>query len=148
MLSKIPRKSRFTSKIISKKHALKLSPQRRHFSFDPTTLSLAVGVPSLLTLGLVAFAVHRYKTSGPKDMLVRTGLGISDILVTKKGYHWPFQKFRFINLRPTNFDFELNSMSSEKLEFVLPGSFTIGPKDDTKSLVLYAKLMGDDMENK
>ena len=32
-------------------------------------------------------------------------------------------------------------MSSEKLEFALPGVFTIGPKDDVNCVKKYAKLL-------
>jgi hypothetical protein len=32
------------------------------------------------------------QVSAPDQYLIRTGLGITDISVSKQGFHWPFQR--------------------------------------------------------
>jgi flotillin len=99
--------------------------------------------------GFLAFAAHRYKVSNADQYLIRTGLGIRDIKVSKQGFQWPFQTYKFIDMRPNNYSFDLQAMSSEKLEFILPGVFTVGPKDDSDSLIKYARfLVGGDANDK
>lgn len=96
--------------------------------------------------------INRYKISKPNEYLLRTGLGITDILVTKKGVQWPFQDFKFIRMDPRQYGFELHAMSSEKVDFVLPGVFTIGPKipdnNDTtfESIKKYARTVENSEE--
>jgi len=121
------------------------------------TRSMATGVDALVaagmvgtnaaigsvvfSAGLIAFMIHRYKISPPHAYLVRTGLGIKDIQIAKQGFQWPFQTYKYVDMHPTNFTFELQAMSKEKLEFVLPGVFTIGPKDDPEALKKYVKFL-------
>lgn len=90
---------------------------------------------------VAALASFRYHVSGPDEYLVRTGLGIDDMIVSKKGFQWPFQTYQFIRMHPTNYSFDLQAMSSEKMEFVLPGSFTIGPYNDIECLKKYSRLL-------
>lgn len=87
-----------------------------------TVTAVALGLP----LALAAYAAMFYRVSKPNEYLVRTGLGIRDISVSKKGVQWPLQTYKYVNMNPTNFAFELHAMSTEKMEFVLPGVFTIG----------------------
>jgi len=107
--------------------------------------SAALGIATLL-----AFPLFRYKISSSDQYLVRTGLGIKDMKISKTGMRWPFQEFRYIDMRPNNYTFNLQAMSSQKMEFVLPGVFTIGPKDDFESLIKYSRYLLDDdqSENK
>ena len=98
----------------------------------------SMGVVTLIGAGIAA---NRYKISNPDQYLVRTGLFIKDVNVSKQGFQWPFQTYRFVNMQPTNFSFNLNSMSQEKLEFVLPCVFTIGPKNDIESIEKHARLL-------
>lgn len=118
--------------------------QKRDLSFatlvDPVVASTVAASAATLG-GLVYFTLERYRVSQADQYLIRTGLGIHDISVSKQGYQWPFQSYRFINLHPTNYTFDLSAMSSEKLEFILPGSYTIGPKDDPEAIKKYAKLL-------
>lgn len=93
--------------------------------------------------GLVAFAVNRYRVSSASQYLVRTGLFIDKIDVSKKAFQWPFQTAMFVSLRPYDYEFNLHAMSKEWMEFVLPGVFTIGPKDDIEALKRYAALLSD-----
>jgi flotillin len=107
---------------------------------DPSTL-----LPTLAAIGTVgggvAFTLSRYRVSKPDEYLVRTGLGIKDMLVTKQGYQWPFQIYQFVNMHPTNYSFDLQAMSSEKMEFILPGVFTIGPKNDPEAIKRYVRFL-------
>lgn len=91
--------------------------------------------------GLVAFAVNRYRVSSPSQYLVRTGAFIKDVDISKKAFQWPFQTATFISLRPYDYEFRLHAMSQEWMEFVLPGVFTIGPKDDLVTLKRFATLL-------
>lgn len=62
--------------------------------------------------------------------------------IAKKALVLPFQKCTRINVSPLNYTFEVNAMSAEKLCFLLPAVFTIGPRaDDHNSLVKYARLL-------
>ena len=128
------------NKINSKKTSLcnnnyKLS-QKRNF-VDPTVVITSASVIG----GAIVFGSFRYKVSNPNQYLVRTGLGIKDIKISKQGFQWPFQKYKFISMEPHNYTFNLSSMSLEKLEFVLPGVFTIGPKDNIESITKYVRVL-------
>ncbi|KAH9610973.1 hypothetical protein KSS87_005845 [Heliosperma pusillum] len=83
-----------------------------------------------------------YKVAGPSEYLAITGFQIPDIKLSKKALILPGQRYVRVNVSPVNYTFEVQAMSAEKLPFLLPAVFTIGPKvDDEDSLVLYAKLM-------
>lgn len=101
---------------------------------------------STATVAMGMFLIHRYKVSKPNEYLVRTGLFIRDIKISKKGMQWPFQKYQFINMEPKNYTFNLHAMSSQKMQFVLPGVFTIGPKDDNDALRIYSRLLGPESD--
>ncbi|XP_074286094.1 flotillin-like protein 6 [Silene latifolia] len=86
--------------------------------------------------------IPRYKVAGPSEYLAITGFQITDIKLSKKALILPGQRYVRVNVSPVNYTFEVQAMSAEKLPFLLPAVFTIGPKvDDEDSLVLYAKLM-------
>ncbi|KAL8107679.1 flotillin-like protein 3 [Apium graveolens] len=83
-----------------------------------------------------------YKVAGPSEYLAITGLFIDDVKLAKKKYVYPFQKCVKFDISPVNYEFNVQAMSAEKLPFVLPAVFTIGPRvDDHDSLMLYAKLV-------
>ncbi|KAL9400392.1 hypothetical protein Peur_009353 [Populus x canadensis] len=83
-----------------------------------------------------------YKVASPSEYLVITGVGISDIKLAKKGWILPGQSCSVFDVSPVNYTFEVQAMSAEKLPFVLPAVFTIGPRvDDEQSLFRYAKLI-------
>jgi flotillin len=98
-------------------------------------------IPLAVTAGVAAFAVLRYKTSRSNEWLVRTGIGISDMEISKKFIQWPFQNIQRINMTPQSYKFSVNAMSREKMEFKFPAVFTIGPKNDPASLEKYARFM-------
>ncbi|KNA19275.1 hypothetical protein SOVF_063020 [Spinacia oleracea] len=83
-----------------------------------------------------------YKVAGPSEYLAITGWNIADIKLAKKALILPGQRQVRVNVSPVNYTFNVQAMSAEKLPFVLPAVFTIGPRvDDHDSLILYAKLM-------
>jgi flotillin len=83
-----------------------------------------------------------WKVAGPSEYLAITGWGIDDIRLEKKAWVLPGQKCSRFDVSPVNYTFEVEAMSDEKLPFVLPAVFTIGPRvDEMDSLLLYAKLI-------
>ncbi|KAK4590293.1 hypothetical protein RGQ29_020725 [Quercus rubra] len=85
-----------------------------------------------------------WKTAGASEYLAITGWGITDIRLAKKSWVFPGQRCTRLDLSPVNYTFEVQGMSAEKLPFVLPAVFTIGPRvDDMDSLLLYAMLMSE-----
>ncbi|KAL3502197.1 hypothetical protein ACH5RR_036646 [Cinchona calisaya] len=87
---------------------------------------------------------NMFRIAKATEFLVITGLNIDDIKITKKALVWPFQKCRLIDVSPINYTFEVNAMSAEKLPFLLPAVFTIGPRvDDHESLTKFAKLLSN-----
>jgi flotillin len=104
-------------------------------------LAVATAVCGGLGLAACSWMWSRYKVSAPHQYLVRTGLGIPDLKLSKTGIQWPLQQTRFINLTPTIYMFSLDAMSAEKLQFHMPGVMTIGPALDLAALEKYAKLV-------
>ncbi|KAI3934442.1 hypothetical protein MKW98_002949 [Papaver atlanticum] len=83
-----------------------------------------------------------YRVAKASEYLVITGYGIPDIKLAKKAWILPGQTYSRFDISPVNCTFEVQAMSSEKLPFLLPAVFTIGPKiDDHDSLLKYAKLL-------
>ncbi len=108
---------------------------------DISKLHIIFGTAGLVVAGVITFASLRYKVSSPNQYLVRTGLGIADVKISKTGFHFPFQKAVFVDVTPTIYRFSLDAMSAEKLQFHLPGVMTVGPAADLLSLEKYAKLI-------
>ncbi|XP_027355646.1 flotillin-like protein 4 [Abrus precatorius] len=83
-----------------------------------------------------------YKVANASEYLAITGVGIRDIKLAKKAWIFPGQSCTVFDLSPVNYTFQVQAMSAEKLPFVLPAVFTIGPRiDDKESLLKYAKLL-------
>lgn len=126
-------------------HTRKVSPaicstQKRHISANALVAGYCIA-GSIATTILICSSM--YKVADANQYIVRTGLGIKDIAIDKKCVVWPFQKYKFINMHPENYEFELSALSIEKIPFRLPGFFTIGPKDDKESLIMYVRLLSD-----
>lgn len=98
-------------------------------------------VPILTAAGILSFVALRYKTSHSNEWLVRTGIGVADMEISKKFIQWPFQNIQRINMAPQSFKFAVNAMSREKMEFNFPAVFTIGPKNDHESLTKYSRFL-------
>ncbi|WJX41719.1 Flotillin-like protein 4 [Trifolium repens] len=83
-----------------------------------------------------------YRVAKASEYLAITGAGIKDIKLAKKAWIFPGQSCTCFDLSPVNYNFKVQAMSAEKLPFVLPAVFTIGPRaDDHESLLKYAKLI-------
>lgn len=83
-----------------------------------------------------------YRVAKASEYLVVTGVGINDINITKKAWILPGQSWTKFDVSPVNYTFEVQAMSAEKLPFILPAVFTVGPRlDDEASLLKYAKLI-------
>ncbi|KAI5363680.1 putative Band 7 domain, Flotillin family, Band 7/SPFH domain superfamily [Septoria linicola] len=87
-----------------------------------------------------------YYVSEPNSYLAVTGIGIKDVVIAKKRFVKPLQKVTKISITPFDFSMSLQAMTSEKLQFMLPAVFTIGPKDDTAALKKYAVLLTGDSD--
>ncbi|RLN20061.1 hypothetical protein C2845_PM02G11390 [Panicum miliaceum] len=93
-----------------------------------------------------------FKVADASEYLAITGWGIDDVKLAKKAWVWVGQQCKKFDITPVNYEFEVHAMSSEKLPFILPAVFTIGPKiadDGTHgaSLLLYAKLIAPHDKN-
>ncbi|KAF9350914.1 hypothetical protein BGX26_010948 [Mortierella sp. AD094] len=82
-----------------------------------------------------------YRVARANEYLIITGYGIHDVKLAKKAFILPGQKAVPIDISPINYSFDVQAMSSEKLPFILPAVFTIGPHDESDSLVKYGKLL-------
>lgn len=90
-----------------------------------TTMQYITGGTALVATGVGAFVVSRYHVCKPEQFMVRTGLGIKDMAISKHGVQWPFQQATMINMSPITYKFDLHNMSKEKVEFKLPVVFTV-----------------------
>lgn len=145
MLTTICRYSTRIPTVIPRIH--RSQPSRPHIPFKPPVRQLGelAVIGGALTLTAVSGALMCYKVSKPDEYLVRTGFGITDISVTKKGFALPhpLQRHQFVNMMPRNYSFDLHAMSSEKMEFILPVVFTIGPSDTKEDIVKYCRFLAD-----
>jgi flotillin len=117
--------------------------QVRHFSDDfLTPLQTVGGLTGLATVGTVGWLATRYKVATPGQYLVRTGIMIDDIDISKQAFWLPYQTLSYISLEPTTYHCLIaDAMSQEKISFDMPTVFTVGPKDDPAFLKVYAKLL-------
>ncbi|KAH6555866.1 hypothetical protein KP509_1Z221800 [Ceratopteris richardii] len=80
-----------------------------------------------------------WRIAAASEFLVITGWGIPDIKLAKKAWIYPGQSFSRIDMTPVNYEFDVQAMSAEKLQFKLPAVFTNGPRaDDPEALIKYA----------
>nr|CAB3499351.1 unnamed protein product [Digitaria exilis] len=83
-----------------------------------------------------------YRIASPSEYLAITGYNISDVKLAKKAWVAPGQRCTRFDISPVNYTFEVQAMSAEKLPFILPAVFIIGPRaDDEECLLRYAKLI-------
>ena len=110
---------------------------------DSDDLSYKIGAAAVIGIGLGAAIFSRYKVARPSEFLIRTGLGIDGLSITKKGVHWPGQKAMFVNIAPHTFSVDISALSKERIPFLMPSIWTIGPKSDIQSLSRYTTLLMD-----
>ncbi|KAG0226902.1 hypothetical protein BGW42_003305 [Actinomortierella wolfii] len=84
-----------------------------------------------------------YRVAKANEYLIITGLGIDDVKLAKKAWILPGQRSTTFSIAPVNYSFDVHAMSSEKLPFILPAVFTIGPRDDETNLKIYGKLLSE-----
>ncbi|VAI19815.1 unnamed protein product [Triticum turgidum subsp. durum] len=94
-----------------------------------------------------------FHVADASEYLAITGCGIDDVKLAKKAWVFVGQQCKKFCISPVNYEFEVHAMSAEKLPFILPAVFTIGPKisatsnevadkrDLDEQLLLYAKLI-------
>ncbi|XP_078161518.1 flotillin-like protein 1 [Carex rostrata] len=83
-----------------------------------------------------------FRVAGASQYLAITGFRIKDIKLVKKAWILPGQVCSRFDISPVNYTFEVQAMSSEKLPFILPAVFTIGPRTESiDALLRYAKLI-------
>ncbi|KAI0552673.1 hypothetical protein F4679DRAFT_44987 [Xylaria curta] len=54
-------------------------------------------------------------------------MNIKNVLITKTAWVWPFQRCTRFSVQPHDYAMNLQAMTKEKLQFLLPVVFTIGP---------------------
>jgi flotillin len=83
-----------------------------------------------------------YRVAKPSEYLVITGWGIKELKLVKKAWIYPGQRWSILDITPVNYSLDVQAMSSEKLPFILPAVFTIGPRADSMdALERYARLL-------
>ncbi|XP_050365651.1 flotillin-like protein 6 [Argentina anserina] len=95
-----------------------------------------------------------YRVADASEYLVITGAWVDDLKIKKKAWILPGQTCTVIELSPVNYTFNVQAMSAEKLPFILPAVFTIGPKAVDKehdpkleAIRKYAKLLSSHEKN-
>ena len=89
-----------------------------------------------------------YKVASASKYLAITGWRIDDVKLAKKAWVLPGQSCTVFDISPVNYEFDVQAMSAEKLPFVLPAVFTIGPKEEEREMMMkYAKLMSNHDRN-
>ncbi|KAI9154934.1 flotillin domain-containing protein [Paramyrothecium foliicola] len=68
-----------------------------------------------------------FKVSAPDEYLAITGMGIHTVKITKAAWVFPFQRCKRFSVRPHDYAMNLQAMTKEKLQFLLPVVFTVGP---------------------
>ncbi|KAL2017976.1 hypothetical protein VTK56DRAFT_1508 [Thermocarpiscus australiensis] len=68
-----------------------------------------------------------YKIAAPDEYLAITGMGIKNVKITKATWVWPFQRCMRFSVQPHDYAMNLQAMTKEKLQFLLPVVFTVGP---------------------
>ncbi|PMD54627.1 putative Flotillin-like protein 1 [Hyaloscypha bicolor E] len=68
-----------------------------------------------------------YTIASPDEYLAITGAGIKTLKIVKSAWVWPFQRCQRFSIQPHDYSMNLQAMTREKLQFLLPVVFTVGP---------------------
>jgi flotillin len=68
-----------------------------------------------------------YKIAAPDEYLAITGMGVKSVKICKAAWVWPFQRCMRFSVQPHDYAIDLQAMTKEKLQFMLPVVFTVGP---------------------
>ncbi|KAM7204235.1 Flotillin-like protein 1 [Naviculisporaceae sp. PSN 640] len=73
-----------------------------------------------------------YRIAAPDEYLAITGMGVKSVKITKAAWVWPFQRCVRFSVQPRDYAMNLQAMTKEKLQFMLPVVFTVGPYVQTR----------------
>lgn len=73
-----------------------------------------------------------YRIAAPDEYLAITGMGVKSVKITKAAWVWPFQRCVRFSVQPRDYAMNLQAMTKEKLQFMLPVVFTVGPYVKTR----------------
>ncbi|TDZ53963.1 Flotillin-like protein 1 [Colletotrichum trifolii] len=73
-----------------------------------------------------------YRIAAPDEYLAITGMSVKTVKITKKAFVWPFQRCMRFSVQPHDYAMNLQAMTKEKLQFLLPVVFTVGPDVNTR----------------
>jgi flotillin len=68
-----------------------------------------------------------YTIASPDEYLAITGGGIAVVKICKSAWVWPWQRCQRFSIQPNDYFMDLQTMTREKLQFLLPVVFTVGP---------------------
>ncbi|KAF6829239.1 flotillin domain-containing protein [Colletotrichum musicola] len=68
-----------------------------------------------------------YRIAAPDEYLAITGMSVKTVKITKAAWVWPFQRCMRFSVQPHDYAMNLQAMTKEKLQFLLPVVFTVGP---------------------
>ncbi|OHE92447.1 SPFH domain/Band 7 family protein [Colletotrichum orchidophilum] len=68
-----------------------------------------------------------YRVAAPDEYLAITGMSVKTVKITKAAWVWPFQRCMRFRITPHDYAMSLQAMTKEKLQFLLPVVFTVGP---------------------
>lgn len=104
-------------------------------SYTSGSLSTGLSVTALTILGGIGWASTRYIVAKPNEYLVKTGIFIPNIDISKKTFHFPYQTLNTLYLEPSSYHCVIEeAMSQERIAFNMPTVFTIGPEDTDEAL--------------
>ena len=106
----------------------------------PTLAFFALGSTALLG-GVSMSLIKRYMVGGATQYILKTGIFIDTIQLSKKTFVLPFQRGVMFDISPKTYQFTVCAMTMEKMEFQLPGVFTIAPYKDLENMKLYAERL-------
>ncbi|KAH6637158.1 hypothetical protein F5144DRAFT_569792 [Chaetomium tenue] len=86
-----------------------------------------------------------YRVAAPNEYLAITGMGVKTVKITKAAWVWPFQRCMRFSVQPHDYAMNLQAMTKEKLQFLLPVVFTIGP--DVNQRGANSRLVNQDPHN-
>ncbi|KAL5318680.1 hypothetical protein ACEPPN_013744 [Leptodophora sp. 'Broadleaf-Isolate-01'] len=68
-----------------------------------------------------------YTIASPDEYLAITGAGVKTLKIVKSAWVWPLQRCNRFSIQPNDYSINLQAMTREKLQFLLPVVFTVGP---------------------
>jgi len=118
--------------------------RKRKKDIDISWGSVGIALLGIAGIALATAITKRVQIASPNSVILKTGFFVlRDVHISKRTIRLPFQRTWTLDLTPRNYDFVIKAMSKEKMEFELPGVFTISPKNSTPALQLYAERLSE-----